>query len=336
MALVQDSSGEGGGWTNRIGDACARSLGVVAVASIPTALRTSSAGGNLGSAFLVSMSVLLPVVLLVFVVSRSSARGLRQLIGTDPPRKAARAIALWIAVALPAVIPVGAYLKEHTHHRGLGGTAFSVIAFVTLGASAIVAKRTIALARWLVVRGVVREWVLRVAASFFGLAVLALVLVPLAHKAGNDAEASLRVTIVDGAILVMAGLLVSSVDLSEGAQRIARLSGVPTLVIVLVAGLARIEASPALLRAMRAGGGLSVATWSAVEQWTDRNHDRSGSRLDRNDRDKANRSRHAGARQVCGAGAAPGEDGLLVAERPVFRRRRLRGEPRGARVKNGG
>src|SRR5262249_38670665 len=69
------------GWMTRLGDACLRALAVVALASVPTALRTSGAGGGFVEGLLVGMGVLLPVVLVALLLSRAAGRGFRQLVG---------------------------------------------------------------------------------------------------------------------------------------------------------------------------------------------------------------------------------------------------------------
>jgi hypothetical protein len=140
------------------------------------------------------------------------------------------------------------------------------------------AKRTGALALWLVLRGT-RAWIVRLAAGLFGILALAAILVPLLQRGGNDTETAFRVTIADGAIVAMATLLASSVDVSINIRRVTRLAGVPVSVIVVIAGVARFESSPTLARAMRAGGGLAATVLSTLGQWPGEGNDGSGSRF---------------------------------------------------------
>src|SRR6516162_2057308 len=107
------------GWTTRLGDACLKALAVVALAAVPTALRTSAAGGGFVEGLLVGMGVLLPVVLVALLLSRAAGRGFRQLVGAASPRPAILGLALWLGLATPLLVALGAVLKATTHHRGL-------------------------------------------------------------------------------------------------------------------------------------------------------------------------------------------------------------------------
>ena len=73
-------------------------------------------------------------------------------------------MAVWIAFALPVIAAFGAYLKVHTHHRGLGGATFAVFAMTMAGVTALLAKRARGSAQWLVSRGA-GAWVVRLASA---------------------------------------------------------------------------------------------------------------------------------------------------------------------------
>ena len=144
-----------------------------------------------------------------------------------------------------------------------------------------------------------------------GLLALAVVLGPIAQPAGNETEAAFRVTILDGAIVVMATALASSVDLSTTAQRVARIAAVPVSVIVVVAGIARIESCPTPARALRAGSGLAATVLSALDGWTRREDAGNGARFDgaetkANERSGLLNVREHGAKTGC-ASLAGGE-----------------------------
>src|SRR5262249_50060356 len=114
-------------WMNRLGDVCLRGLGVVALTSVPAALRASAAGGGCFESLFVGMVVLLPVALLALFRSQAAGRGFRQLVGAESPRPVILGVALWLGLATPLLVALGAFLKATTHHRGLGGATFGVL-----------------------------------------------------------------------------------------------------------------------------------------------------------------------------------------------------------------
>lgn len=307
MALGQKNLDAESGWTNRISQACLRSVGVVALASVPTALRASGAGGGFLNALLVSMGVLLLPVLAVLLLWPAAGRGLRQLVGRESPRGAAIGVVLWMGLATPAFAMLGAFLKSTTHHRGLGGATFGVLSLVVAVAAAIVAHRLLALGQWLVMRGM-KPWIFASIATAIGVLPLLVVALPLGQR--GDEGASVRAAMVDGAIVVMATALAGSMELSALLGRAARIIGVPLAVVVLVGAALRIESAPALARAMRAGGGLPSTILGVLEGWTDRDNDGAGSHFGGDDCDEGDPNRHVGAVEVAGDGVDQDCDGV--------------------------
>ncbi len=86
------------------------------------------------------MGVLLPVVLVALLLSRAAGRGFRQLLGAQSARPAVLGVALWLGLATPALVGLGAALKATTHHRGLGGATFGVLALGVAAVAALVAS----------------------------------------------------------------------------------------------------------------------------------------------------------------------------------------------------
>ncbi|MFT3768771.1 MAG: sulfatase-like hydrolase/transferase [Minicystis sp.] len=297
------------GWMNRLGEACLRALGVVALASVPSALRTASAGGGFFGGLFVSMGVLLPLVLAALLLSRAAGRGFRQLLGNDSPRRAVLGLALWIGIATPLLVGLGAVLKSTTHHKGLAGATFGVLALAVVVAAAVIAQRMVGLGRGLVARGV-KPWIPAAFGAAVGVLPLLAVAVPLGQQSDDAGAAAVRAAIVDGAIVAVATALAASMELGASLGRVARLAAVPAAVVLFVAAGARVESNSALARSMKAGGGLSATILAALERWTDRDNDGTGAHFGGDDCDEGDPSRHPGAPEIPGDGVDQDCDGI--------------------------
>jgi hypothetical protein len=240
---------------------------------VPAALRASGAGGGFFDALLAGMGVLLPLVLVALLLTRAAGRGFRQLVGTEPRRPVVLGLALWLALATPLLVGLGAFLKATTHHRGLAGATFGVLGLALVAGAALCAQRLVGLGRTLVQRGV-KPWIPALAGAALGMLPLVSVAVPLGHRGDDPGGPAVRAAILDGAIVVVATALAAVTNLGAQLRRAARLGGVPAAVVVIVAGLARVGSSPPLARAMAAGGGLAPTLLGAVGHWMDRDPQR--------------------------------------------------------------
>jgi choline-sulfatase len=307
------ASAEGKGppevWTVPIGEACVLALVVAVFAAVPTALRTSRAGGGFPDGLLVGAAVLLPLVALTLALMRAAGRGFRGIARAEaPPRVIAFGLALWIGLALPALAGLGAVLKATTNHRGLGGATFGVLGLVVVVLTAVIARRIVSFGQSLVARGV-KPGIVAAAGAAIVVLPLMLVAAPLARGSGSDGDAGVRAAILDGAIALVATALLASMDLPASMRRLAGTWGVPVGAVVMLVAAARVEWSPGLGRAVRSGGGLAAMLLGGLEGWTDRDRDGVGAHFGGTDCDEGDPARHPGAPDAPGDGVDQDCDG---------------------------
>jgi arylsulfatase A-like enzyme len=298
------------GWIRRLGEACLLGLGVALLSAVPTALRAARSGGSFPEGLLAGAAVLVPLVVLSLLLVRAAGRGFRAMVGQASLRVVVLGIALWIGIALPALAVLGAVLKAGTNHRGLGGTTFAIAGAVAVIVSALLAHRLVSYAQGLVERGV-RPWIPAAVGAVVGVVPLVVVAAPLAGGSPpHDAAGAVRSAIVDGAIVVVATALVASLELGPSWLRAAGIVGVPAAVILSIAGFARVEYSPPLAAAMRAGGGLPVTLLHALESWSDHDGDGTGAHFGGQDCDEGDPGRRPGVAEVAGDGIDQDCDGI--------------------------
>ncbi|AKT43265.1 sulfatase-like hydrolase/transferase [Chondromyces crocatus] len=297
------------GWTTRLGEACLLGLGVASLAAVPTGLRTAGSGGAFLEGILVGAAALLPLITLALALARAAGRGFRGIVGQGSARLSVLRIALWIGVAMPLLAGLAALLKAVTNHRGLAGATFGVFGLLVVAAAALVAHRLVVLGERLAARGT-HPWLLSAAGTAIGVVPLLIVASPLASGGGEGSAQAIRAALVDGAIALVATALVASLALNAGTRRAARLAGVPAAALVLISAAARLESSPPLGRAVRAGGGLAATLLGALERWTDRDGDGEGAHFGGHDCDEGDSSRHPSALEIPGDGIDQDCDGI--------------------------
>lgn len=154
-------------------DRAIEAIPVAVVASVPAFLRARAAQGSLDDAFgafaLVAVITLLPAAL-VIVLLRRARDGVRALFGEVSVANLGLAVAAGVVV-LAFWERLGAFLAHATHHRGLGGVAFSAGASALALGVALMARRA---APFVEAQGVAVSTFLGVAGLFSPIGFLAL------------------------------------------------------------------------------------------------------------------------------------------------------------------
>ena len=290
-------------------ESCALALACALVGSIPSALRAARAGGPFLGSWLGSAAIVLPLIVLFIALTRAAGRGYRMVTGNSAGRSTATGIALWVGLSTPAMLVLGAILKATTHHRGLGGATFGVLAVILVIGAAVVARHLVRTARKMADRGV-NPTAIAVGFALLTIVPLLAVAFPLVRGADDsDASRAVASALVDGAIFVVATALAGSVDLRDKLRERARSFGLVAALVVMVAGGGWVVGSQGLALALRSGGGLAATILRGLESWTDRDHDGYGAYFGGGDCDEGDPTRHPQAFDIPGDGIDQDCDG---------------------------
>lgn len=208
------------------------------IATLPAALRVS--GGQLGGALgvwhvLVALG-LAPALLATYVAMRSRV-GARHVVSGRVVELATVGFASFGVLALLLGV-LGSALRSKTHHRGLGGTTFALVAlFLVVLVVAIVARAVAGLAsKRLALR------LLLIGSALFALFAMAVLARQLTTPPGHPWARAL----MDGMALMVAAGLASGSGLA--GPRVLAIIGVPAAVVLLAIGFASLRAEPHLTR----------------------------------------------------------------------------------------
>jgi len=206
--------------------------------SLPAELRIGD-GGSVVRAFeqwLALAALLTPLAILVVAVLRRGRIGLQLLAGPRAPLFAAAAL-WWAVLELGVLSVLGAILRANTHHHGLAGVTFSMLALASGVVVALLALRGVGmLARQ---PAQVHRLALGIVA-LTSLVVVALVGMRTARAEGMHTAAAL----VDLLALLGSAAIASSRVMAR--WRPLAVGGLPTAAAILLLGYATVRSEPDL------------------------------------------------------------------------------------------
>jgi arylsulfatase A-like enzyme len=304
-----------------LGEACAKALAIGLVAGLPSALRAAGHGASTADAWLAAAAVLVTLLVPVALIRDRAARGLRGVLGAEPPRRLRVGLVLWAALSALGFALLAAVLRAKTHHRGLGGGTFGVFGAAWLGVSAVASARLLRVIDRLEERGAPRM------ALHAG--AIALALVPLlalgwpllaTPESVGSAGSAARGALLDLLLVTVMAALVLPHPVPEAAARPVRYAALPLAVCLLVVGYYRIERGAGTAAALRDGGGVPGAVLGALQLWSDADGDGHSAHFGGFDCDEGDPARHPGAPDPKGDGVdgdCDGSDGTsTIAKAP--------------------
>jgi hypothetical protein len=194
-------------------------------------------------------ALLTPLAIIVVAVFRRGRVGLRILAGDRAPLFAAAA--LWWAVLELGVLSIfGSVLRAKTHHHGLAGVTFAILALVSGLVVAMLAVRGVRMLIRMPPGG--HRVALKVAASAAFIVVI-LIGIRTSRATGLHTAAAL----VDTLALVVSGAIASSRAMAK--WRPLAVGGVPIAAAILLLGFACVRAEPDLKELLAEGA--PVQAW---------------------------------------------------------------------------
>jgi hypothetical protein len=232
----------------RFGSVVGGGVLAAAVASLPAELRLGEAHSFLGAIgqWLALIAILTPLSVLAVAVLRRARTGLRLLVGGQTLLFAA-AVLWWAVLELGILSIFGAVLRAKTHHHGLAGVTFAILALISGLMVALLAVRGVRMLSRLPV-GSHRVALLIVSAAAF--LVVALIGVRTSRAVGLHTASAL----VDSIALLGATTIASSRAVARG-RRLA-VAGVPIAAAVMLLGFACLRAEPELNELLAQGAPL--------------------------------------------------------------------------------
>jgi hypothetical protein len=225
-------------------------------ASLPAELRIGD-GGSMLRAFeqwLALAALQAPLAILVVAVVRRGRAGLQMVAGPRAPLFAAAAL-WWAVLELGVLSVLGALLRAKTHHHGLAGVTFAMLALISGLGVGLLALKGIALLGRMPAQGHVAALGIVAVTSFV---VITLVGVRTSRAEGLHTAAAL----VDLLSLLVASVVASTRLVAR--WRPLAIGGLPLAVAILLLGFATVSAEPDLSGLLAEGAPVQAWLLSAL------------------------------------------------------------------------
>ena len=244
---VHDS---GASFVTRFGTVVGGGVLAAAASSLPAELRMGDGGSILRaiSQWLALAAILTPLAIVVVAVFRRGRTGLRQLAGEAGPLFVAAAL-WWAVLELGVLSVLGAVLRARTHHHGLAGVTFAILALVSGLVVALLAVRGVRMLSKMPPGGHRVALMVAAAAAF---AVVALIGIRTSRAVGLHTAAAL----VDSLALLVSAAIASSRGMAR--WRPLAVGGVPIAAAILLLGFACVRAEPDLKELLAEGAPLQA------------------------------------------------------------------------------
>jgi hypothetical protein len=238
-------------FVERLGTVVGGGVLAAAASSLPAELRIGDGGSIIRAIeqWLALAALLTPLAILLVAVLRRGRTGLYILAGHRGPLFAAAA--LWWAVLELGVLSVfGAVLRAKTHHHGLAGVTFAILALVSGLVIAMLAVRGVRMLLRMPSAGHRVALMVVAGAAFL---VIALIGMRTSRAAGLHTAAAM----VDTLALVVSGAIASTRAMAR--WRPLAVGGVPMAAFILLLGFACVRAEPDLKEVLAEGA--PVQAW---------------------------------------------------------------------------
>ena len=240
----EELADEAGSFVLRFGTGVGVGALAAAAASVPAAMRVSSAlGAGAPNVWVACVATMLFPMLLAVMVLRRSRVGLRALAGPDATARSI-AVALWLFLLFVFEAVFGSVLRATTHHHALAGTTFAI---VSLGVAFVLAILCTRFATIVATRGIALRRFLVVVSA--GLLVIGIVVAGLrfarAFGGGEPGAASPGALFVDLLAFGIAAVFASRPSLAQ--RRGLALAGPPVAAALFAIGLWSLRSSSAIV-----------------------------------------------------------------------------------------
>jgi hypothetical protein len=234
----EDDDDAAASFPTRLGTVAGGGVLAAIASSLPAELRIGDGGSALRAfeQWLALAALLTPFAILLVAIFRRGRTGLQMVAGQHAPLFAAAA--LWWAVLELGVLSVfGAVLRAKTHHHGLAGVTFAILALISGVVVGLLAVRGVRMLARMPADGHRHALVIVSVTAFV---VLVLVGMRTARAEGLHTAAAL----VDMLALLVATAIASTRPVAR--WRTLAVGGVPVAAAILLLGYATVQAEPDL------------------------------------------------------------------------------------------